>query len=97
MTSPDQLRTALSRLESARPAMRRPMRDSANAVALQLTAERDALVARMDRRWAWLDAHEGHPQFVEREDALLADIATYTRIEDALREAASVLYGGSAA
>lgn len=96
MTTPEQLRTALTRLEQARPAMKRPMKDSAVALALALADERDRLVERMDRRWAWLDANGGHPQFIEREDAVLADIQEYERIEDALRDAAAALYGAAA-
>ena len=92
----DGLRTALDRLANARPSMRQPMQDSAIALALRLADERDALVTRLDKRWDWCDANEGHPQFIEREDAVIADLATYETMEDALRDAAGVLYGAAA-
>lgn len=50
-----------------------------------LTTQRDETLARLDRRWAWCDANPGHPLFAEREDAVLADLAEYERLEDALR------------
>lgn len=95
--TPNEVRVAVERYRAARPAMRQPMRDSATALALGLADERDALVARLERRWAWCAANEGHDRFIDREDALLADLSAYTAIEDALRDAASALYGGQAA
>lgn len=94
---PDDLTQAVTRYQSARRAMRRPMRDSATALALALSDERDELVRVLDKRWRWLDANAGHDQFTKREDALLALLAQYEQTEDALRHAASVLYGGQAA
>jgi len=102
MTSAEQLRTAVTRYQTARPAVKEAMRDSATALAAQLATERDALVTRIEKRWAWLDesntvdlgewtVEKHHPRFDEREDALLADIRQYEAIEDALREAAAVL------
>ena len=96
MTAND-LTTAVERYRAARPAMKRPMRDSAEVLALGLATERDELVRLLDKRWAWLDANPGHDQFIDREDALLTILAQYEATEDALRQAASVLYGGQAA
>lgn len=106
--TPDDLQQAVTRYQNARPAMRRPMLDSATAIALSLSDDRDELVRLLDKRWRWLDerstidlaawtVEKHHPQFDEREDALLAILAQYEAIEDALRHAASVLYGGQAA
>lgn len=89
--TPDAVRLALNRYQSARPAMKGAMRDSATALALQISIERDALVSRMEKRWSWCDGNEGHDQFIDREDALIADIRQYEAIEDVLREAATAL------
>lgn len=91
MITPDAVRVAIERYQTARPAMKGAMRDSATALAMQLSTERDALVARMDKRWTWCDGNDGHEQFIDREDALIADIRQYEAIEDVLREAAIVL------
>lgn len=91
----DGLRTALERYETARPTMRKPMQESAVALAIKLTEERDALIERMNKRWAWCDQNEGHPQFIDREEALIADIASYEAIEDELRHAADVLWAAA--
>ena len=94
--TPDSLDQAVERYRTARVAMRRPMRDSATAMAQELAEQRNDLVKRMETRWGWLDRNAGHPQFVEREDALIQDIHEYERTEDALNRAASVLYGDAA-
>lgn len=65
--------------------------------ATALAAQRDGLVTKLEARWRWLDANPGHPQFREREDKALIDLATYEAMEDALREAATRLLGGRVA
>lgn len=91
MITPDAMRASVERYQNARPAMKGAMRDSATALAAQLAIERDALVARMEKRWSWCDDNDGHELFIDREDALIADIQQYEAIEDVLREAATVL------
>jgi hypothetical protein len=87
------LTQAVERLNTARPALRAALHESAVATAFALTEERNRVEALLEQRWAWLDAHPEHPQFVEREDAVLGDLATYEQMEDALRSAADVLFG----
>lgn len=96
MTTPSDLRQMLDRLATARPAMRAAMHASATQLALALADERDALVARLEKRWAWCDANEGHEAFIDRESAVIADITSYEAMEDALRDAADVLLGAAA-
>lgn len=87
------LRSVMQRYQAAPPALRDPLRASTEAMATTLAKARTEVVARMEKRWGWLDANEGHPQFEEREDALIADIAEYEAMENALRDAATALYG----
>lgn len=53
----------------------------------QLIAERDAILARLEIRWAWCAANPTHPKHVEREVACLLDLRAYERAEDRLRQA----------
>lgn len=52
-----------------------------------LTAERDATLSRLEKRWTWLDEHPDHSLFGDREDAALEDLALYEQQEDALSAA----------
>lgn len=91
--SADDLRAAVLRYRNARPVMRRPMRDSAEQLGLSLSKERNEAMRLLDKRWAWCDANAGHPQFAEREEALIGLLHEYEAMEDALRDAATALYG----
>jgi hypothetical protein len=51
---------------------------------LDLLTERNAVRDRLEKRWRWLDANPNHPEYAAREDACLADLADYERLEDAL-------------
>jgi hypothetical protein len=60
---------------------------------LDLLTERNTVLARLEKRWRWLDANPNRPQFAEREAACLADLADYERLEDAIRSAEPVQTG----
>lgn len=92
----DDLTKALDRLADARPGLRPALHASAVAMAIELAHERDRMVDLLETRWRWIDEHPGHAAFVEREDAVLSDLAAYERTEDVLRVALDVLYGEAA-
>lgn len=96
MTSPEALAAALDRLKGTRPELRKALSASAIALAIALADERDVVEQRLETRWKWLNANPGHPQFVEREDAVLADLKRYEAIQDQLIVAADVLFGEAA-
>lgn len=92
MTTATDLTNAISRYQSARPALRDAMHASALVMATRLAEERDTLVVRLEKRWRWCDMNEGHHQFIDREDAVLADLATYEQMQSALDDAFGVLF-----
>lgn len=96
MTTAADLTKAIDRVKAAQPHLRLTFIRSATAVAAELANERTLLVDRLERRWSWCAANAGHPALAQREDAAIADLRTYEAMEDALREAASVLFGDAA-
>lgn len=50
----------------------------------QLTAERDVVLARLEKRWAWCQNNPNSPLIKERTDAALADLKAYEDLEQAL-------------
>lgn len=60
--------------------------------AIDLNRERHELESKITARWSWLDAHPDHPQFVERENAVLADIELQKQMTDALDAAKVALF-----
>lgn len=56
-----------------------------------LQREIGELVARIDHGWAWLDRHQDHAQFAEREDHVLTWIGQYEALERARQAARRVL------
>lgn len=95
--TPSDLEKAVERYQSARPALRVALHQSAVNLAIALNHERNALVDLLEKRWTWLDANPGHPSFIEREDEVLADLKRYEQQEDALRMAANALFGRESA
>lgn len=95
MTATD-LTNALTRYQEARPALKSAMRESALAIANDLADEHQTLKERLDKRWDWCWVNESHPSFIEREDSLLTDLATYEQEETALMNAIVVLFGDAA-
>lgn len=61
-----------------------------------LAPERNALRAKLDQGWDWLDANQDDPAHDATEDALLADLVTYERMEDALANARAIVTGSDA-
>lgn len=58
---------------------------------IDLLTERNEILDRLEKRWRWLDANPNHPQYIEREDACLADLADYERLEGALTKRGDVV------
>lgn len=93
MATAQELLTALTRYQNARPALRDAMYASALALSTRLASERDEVMQRLDRRWDWCWTNVDNSKFAEREAALQDDLKTYEGIEDALTAARSVLLG----
>lgn len=88
--TPEQVIRSIVRFQDARPEFRKGFQESAIEQALELANERDELVSKMEVRWRWCMANDVS-WHQEREDILIADIATYAAMEDALALAAREL------
>lgn len=94
--NPNELTQSIERMHSARPALRPALHASAVALGMALADERDDLLAKLETRWRWLDDHLNHPQFSDREEAVLEDLKIYMEQQDALNAAAVSLFGDAA-
>lgn len=61
-----------------------------------LQPERDSLKAKLSIGWDWLDANPDNLLAEFTENAILADLVTYERMEDALANALAIVTGADA-
>lgn len=59
-------------------------------LGVELKERSDQLVQNMERGERWLQSHEGHAKFREREDQWIRWLKEYEAIEDALEAASEV-------
>lgn len=61
--------------------------------AQELQPDRDALMAKLEAGWVWLDRNAGHPDEADTEAMWLDALEDYERMEDALANALAVICG----
>src|SRR5690348_6891054 len=90
-TTLDKLTKATRNARNAtNPAQRDAARRFVVRRAQELTAERTAVMARLDKGYAWCERHPEHPDLAQTEDAWIADLAGYVAMEDALADALTI-------
>ena len=91
----------LKSARNARDAKNRAQREAARTFLItradELREDRDAMEAKLDRQWDWLDAHPDDARYPQRELQALELLHDYEAVCDALHDALGVWQGREAA